>query len=193
MAEESSSSAAAPNALADNIARKGATAYYYAHGSSTMMPGIKTTLGDVPRLLSSSSSSSSSSSPPAVRTVNITKFAWADDGATVKVYVDVAADVLASLSPESFHVSSESRSFELRIVVPGAGSGSGSGAGAVAGAGAAGGEVRVLKKANLHADISGASAKRGKTRVVVTLTKADSSLTWYDLQGNARPFEGDDD
>jgi hypothetical protein len=187
MAEESSSSAAAPNALADNIARKGATAYYYAHGSSTMMPGIKTTLGDVPRLLSSSSSSSSSSSPPAVRTVNITKFAWADDGATVKVYVDVAADVLASLSPESLHVSSESRSFELRIVVPGAGSGAGSGAGA------AGGEVRVLKKANLHADISGASAKRGKTRVVLTLTKADSSLTWYDLQGNARPFEGDDD
>jgi hypothetical protein len=188
MAEESSS-AAAPNALADNIARKGATAYYYAHGSSTMMPGIKTTLGDVPRLLSSSSASSSSS-PPAVRTVPITKFAWADDGATVKVYVDVAADVLASLSPESLHVSSESRSFELRIVVP-AGAGSGAGAGAVAGA--AGGEVRVLKKANLHADISGASAKRGKTRVVVTLTKADSSLTWYDLQGNARPFEGDDD
>jgi hypothetical protein len=185
MAEESSSSAAAPNALADNIARKGATAYYYAHGSSTMMPGIKTTLGDVPRLLSSSASSASSSSPPAVRTVPITKFAWADDGATVKVYVDVAADVLASLSPESLHVSSESRSFELRIVVPG------SGAGAVAGA--AGGEVRVLKKANLHADISGASAKRGKTRVVVTLTKTDSSLTWYDLQGNARPFEGDDD
>ncbi len=127
-----------------------------------------------PRLVAreEASSSSSSSSSAGVPTSPIRAFQWSDAGATVKVYAEVPS--FASLSDDHLHVSSDSRSFELRVASPD------------------GREVHVLRKAGLYADIAGATAKKGKTKVVVTLKKAEGELSWFELTA-AKPLGGGDD
>ncbi len=117
-----------------------------------------------------------------VPTVPITKFAFADDDAVVKIYVDVPAGLaddggggggLAALSDDALHTSVPSpRAFELRIAGRGA--------------------VHVLAKGNLSGPIAGAAAKKGKTRIVVTLTKAEPG-PWAALTAAAAGPMGTDD
>ena len=83
----------------------------------------------------------------------------------MKVYVDFA-EASTTLTDEAVFVETDSRSFELRVA-------------------AADGNVHVLRRGNLHADIEGGKAKRGKGRIIVTLQKKDAAMSWFSLQAGA--------
>jgi hypothetical protein len=156
------------NALAANIEAKGVNAYYYAHMSSS--GGLRSTLGEAPRLLSvgDSAPSSAASSRPCT---TISAFSWCDDGEAVKVYIDVPG--AASLTDADVSLSFASpRSFEVRVRRPSC--------------------DLVFKRPKLFADIDeGASkARRLKERVVVTLKKA-ASVSWYELDESKSSYDGE--
>lgn len=122
-----------------------------------------------PRLLSKESSPSDSN-PKQPPTKLISKFAWADDTDAVKVYIDHAD--AKSLADEDIFLASDARSFELRVNTADC--------------------VLCLKKSNLHADISAARVKKGKDKLIITLTKKQPS-SWWELTSGTGFAAGDDD
>jgi hypothetical protein len=102
--------------------------------------------------------------------VSVPSFSWSDATEVVKVYFDVPG--FGDVPADAVTVASTGRSFEARV--------------------AAGGAVHVLKKAGLHADITGATAKKGKTKIIVTLTKKDPVSWWELTAGGGAGYAGDD-
>lgn len=109
--------------------------------------------------------------PPAAaaRQVPIQTYAWADSGATVKVYVEQlpGLDSLADDGAVAL-VQPDATTVELRVSLPDA--------------------THVLRLAPLYAPIAGATTKRSAKRVVVTLRKAEEgqTFTWYTLLGTKK-------
>jgi CS domain len=154
------------NALAANIESKGSNAYYYAHTNSS--EGLRSTLGEAPRLLSVGESASSSSTRPSS---TVSAFSWCDDGDAVKVYIDVPG--AASLADADVSLSfSSPRSFEVRVRMPSA--------------------DLVFRRPKLFADIDEGASKvrRLRERVVVTLWKK-SPILWYELDASTSTYDGE--
>ena len=76
-----------PSALRENINRKGNNSYYYAHG--TKIDGPVWDGKEEPRLLHKTSVDSVSGSDSRKK-ITITDYAWMDEKASVKIYVEFA-------------------------------------------------------------------------------------------------------
>jgi hypothetical protein len=182
-----SAAATAPplNALQANIAARGANAYYHAHANSS--GGLRTTLGEAPRLLATAAmaaggggggggGAASSPEAPALRTARpVESFSWADDGDSVRVYVgfEGASAKLSEADVTLTVAERAARSFALEIRPPGTG------------------YALVLKRDGLYADVSGGRVRRLKDRVLVILTKSEPASPWYELEAPSR-VGGDD-
>ena len=155
------------NALQADIAAHGAGAYYYAHAASS--GGIRTTLGEAPRLLSTTTPAAAAASAAgaagaaARATRAFDSFAYADDGDSVRVYVDFAG-AAATLADEHVSLATTPRGFTLEVRPPGATF------------------SLVLARAGLFGEITGGRAKRLRDRILVVLTKAAPASEWYELE-----------
>ena len=101
----------------------------------------------------------------------IKSYSWCDESDKVLVFIDLPEDA-RDVSAEGVAVSHSARSAELRID--------------------AGARTHVLKLSGLHADISSASAKKGKARVTLSLVKA-AAASWWRLLESSAPYAGGDD
>lgn len=132
-----------------------------------------------PRLLSSTPGATPTPSPSAsplastptpsagARHVPIVTYAWADNDATVKVYVELPGlDAVDNSAVQLLEP--DSTTIELRVTLPTG--------------------VHVLRLGPLYAAIAGAAVKRTSKRVIITLSKAEEGKTfkWYTLLGEKR-------
>ncbi|CAE8680520.1 unnamed protein product, partial [Polarella glacialis] len=105
------------SALRENIQKKGENAYYYAHSRKyEVPPDAKVVSG--PGLVTGGSPVKLSSEAPIiekseVRAEAIRDFSWADDGAKVKVYLQLPSGVLKDASQVTCDF--ESRSFTAQV------------------------------------------------------------------------------
>jgi hypothetical protein len=151
------------NALQANIQKGGQNSYYYAHSDSS--GGLRSTLGESPRLLEVVPQSPTSSSTISRQVIPINMFAWADADRFVKIYIDF--DGASSVLKEEdviVNLKNEGRGIEVRIVVDSKN------------------QELIFKRDRLHATVSAVKAKRFEKRVIVTLTKEDAEGTWYELE-----------
>jgi hypothetical protein len=151
------------NALQANIQKGGQNSYYYAHSDSS--GGLRSTLGESPRLLEVIPQSPTSSSTNSRQVIPINTFAWADADRFVKIYIDFegASSVLKE-EDVIVNLKNEGRGIEVRIVVDSKN------------------QELIFKRDRLHATVSSVKAKRFEQRVIVTLTKEDAEGTWYELE-----------
>jgi hypothetical protein len=153
------------NALQADIAAHGAGAYYYAHAASS--GGIRTTLGEAPRLLSTTAPAAAAAAGAGATSARATRavdsFAYADDGDNVRVYVDFAG-AAATLADEHVSLATTPRGFTLEVRPPGAA------------------HTLVLARGGLFGEITGGRAKRLRDRILVVLTKAAPASEWYELE-----------
>ena len=149
-----SGAAAAPpatSALAESWATKGPNSYYYAH-STTPSQRVVTTMGDAPRLLESvGGGGGGGGSPPEPAPTPITRYQYADEPESVTIYVPVEAHV----PQDCVAVSQPSASSVLLTLAPPSG------------------KKLALSLKGLSGAVSAVKARAGKTRVTLTLTKAE--------------------
>lgn len=149
--EEQQQEEARLSALRDSIARKGTNSYYYAHG-----PKIDGPVWDgreEPRSLGVSSEASSSTS--SVRLArSFDSYAWADEGRSIKIYIDFegAADV----ADEHITLTTSALSVEFWI------------------------RDRKLLLSPLHAEVASATYKKKDASFVLTIKKSEE-VTWHSL------------
>lgn len=154
------------SALRDNINKKGANSYYFAHKNTA--PQLTTTLGDVPRLLASSGGAPAAAAP---RVVPITEYSHYDDDATYVVLVEMDATVLGSFTADAIAVEHGDRNVSLRITLPD--------------------RVLVLTLSKLFASIASARAVKGKSRVSLKLKKVEATAWTSLLERDGGDFGGD--
>jgi hypothetical protein len=163
------------SALRDSIERKGAMSYYFAH-ASTSAP-LKTTLGDVPRLLSSTGGggggAAEAAAPSGARVEKVNKWSWYDDDACATVLVDVDAVALAAVGADAVTVNSGADFAELRVALAD--------------------KTLALRLAGFTGALAGARAIKGKARVSLKLTKATPGAWAKLLGGHSSESFGDDD
>jgi len=155
----------AANALRENIARKGKNAYYYAHASTANAPAWDGS--EAPRLLERKPSGPVEEGGGSI-VKRIAKFAWGDETACVKVYVNLEDNGITA--PVEVAVTSTDSSAVLTLSCT-----------------SAGGRAmeHVLDLSDVYDKIDSATAKLAKSgsRVILTLKKAESSrFTWHDLK-----------
>jgi hypothetical protein len=151
------------NALQANIQKGGQNSYYYAHSDSS--GGLRSTLGESPRLLEVIPQSPTSSSTNSRQVIPINTFAWADADRFVKIYIDFeGASLVLKEEDVIVNLKNEGRGIEVRIIVDSKN------------------QELIFKRDRLHATVSAVKAKRFEKRVIVTLTKEDAEGTWYELE-----------
>eukprot|EP00931_Biecheleriopsis_adriatica_P004069 TRINITY_DN105792_c0_g1_i1.p1 TRINITY_DN105792_c0_g1~~TRINITY_DN105792_c0_g1_i1.p1 ORF type:complete len:188 (-),score=34.28 TRINITY_DN105792_c0_g1_i1:93-656(-) len=167
-ASASSSSGSQNSALRQNIEKKGENAYYYAHSRKFEVPpdakvvsGPGLVTGGAPvKIETESSSVDTSEKSKAIR-----NFSWADDGAKVKIYLQLPDGVLVDASQATCDFDSRSVSAQ---VVPKSGA------------------SHVFKMEPLKAEIvpekSTFRTNIEKAKVTITLQKKKTDQTWYDLK-----------
>jgi hypothetical protein len=169
----------ATSALADNIARKGKNAYYFAHAHGANGP--KWDGKAEPRLLakeSSTGSSSSSRQQDALRhggknasfdyaKSNITSYAFLDEPLKVKLYIEMEG-VGTKCSDDDVRLDYTERSLSLVVTnhkVEG---------------------LQTLAFSKLAGGISKAVAKKKENRIIVTLTKTEEG-EWHTIHDKGEP------
>ena len=156
------------SALQDNIESKGKNAYYFAHAHKANGPQWD---GKVePKLLQKEASEADfklKQSSFDYHKSNITKYAFLDDGAKVKLYLEMEA-VGDKCSEEDVELKHTATSFHLVITnfKP---------------------EPQVLSFGKLTAEISNASVRLKKDRIIVTLTKVIEENTWHTVADKGTP------
>ena len=161
------------SALAESWEKKGSMSYYFAH-KSTPTERVVTTVGDVPRLLETVGSSSSGggggggAAAPVPAPTAIQKYQYADDEKEVTLYVPWPE----ALPQEAVAVAQPSATSVLLTLV------------------SASGERFALALRGLSGAVSAVKAKAGKTRVTVTLVKAEAGA-WKSLLSTG-PSAADD-
>lgn len=142
------------SALRDSIARKGTNSYYYAHG-----PKIDGPVWDgreEPRSLGVSSEASSSTS--SVRLArSFDSYAWADEGRSIKIYIDFegAADVADE------HITLTTSALSVEFCIRDAWN-------------------RKLFLSPLHAEVASATYKKKDASFVLSIKKSEE-VTWHSL------------
>ena len=158
------------SALQDNLERKGKNAYYFAHAHKA--DGPQWDGKPEPRLLSKQESvighkvSTIMSTSFDYSKSNISKYAFLDDGAKVKLYIDLE-NVGEKCTPEDVTLDYTDRSLSLEVGnYP---------------------ERQILRFARLTADISAATFRIKTDRLIVTLTKVDPALQWHTINDKGSP------
>ena len=159
------------SALQDNLERKGKNAYYFAH--SHKADGPQWDGKPEPKLLSKQESvvglkMSSSHSTFDYSKSNISKYAFLDDGDKVKLYIDME-NVGERCTPEDVNLDFTDRSLSLEVIRYQEN------------------EPQILRFARLTADISAATFKLKKDRLIVTLIKVDNELEWHTINDKGTP------
>lgn len=156
------------SALRENIQKNGEMSYYYAHKNETPLPlEHRFVSGGAPAKLEEAPAKDLVASTPSV---GITKFAWADEGKFVKVYVDAEGEpeVIAGATAAAQNVRCDFQEESFRLTVDGA---------------------TTSKRFVLHVNgtdqaiVPGESKFRvsaGK-RITISLKKKNPSVTWYKL------------
>jgi len=175
------------SALRDNIARKGKHAYYFAHAHRANGPEWDGK--EEPKLLSKTASMSVKDEGESLRASkghstfdfksNITSYAFSDEGSTVKLYITMEGvgekctddDISLDFTPTSF-------CFMVRNYTP---------PGIADDADATPPPPQCLSFLKLTADISKATYKKKKDRVVVILHKADEEKEWHTINDKGTP------
>jgi hypothetical protein len=170
-APPTTSTSTTKSALQDNLERKGKNAYYFAHAHKA--DGPQWDGKPEPRLLSKQESvvghkvSTLTSSTFDYSKSNISKYAFLDDGAKVKLYIDLES-VGEKCTPEDVTLDYTDRSLSLEVVHYQI-------------------EPQILRFARLTADISAATVRIKKDRLIVTLTKVDPALEWHTINDKGSP------
>eukprot|EP00566_Odontella_aurita_P016469 CAMPEP_0113528576 /NCGR_PEP_ID=MMETSP0015_2-20120614/1920_1 /TAXON_ID=2838 /ORGANISM="Odontella" /LENGTH=254 /DNA_ID=CAMNT_0000427121 /DNA_START=97 /DNA_END=861 /DNA_ORIENTATION=- /assembly_acc=CAM_ASM_000160 len=158
------------SALRDNIDRKGKNAYYYAHSSTATGP--KWDGKPQPKLLgrqtsdvtagggAGSAASGQSESGFHYHKSNITTYSFSDEGSKVRLYVGLPG--LLEKCPDDSCVELESTSFSFCLVVKNY---------------PEEGQERCLSFGGLWGEIEGATFRRKKDRIVLTLKKKKVETT----------------
>jgi len=160
------------NALQANIAKSGQNSYYYAHSDSSQ--GLRSILGESPRLLEVKHSPPLSTSVNIRPVITINNFAWSDVEKYVKIYIDFEkALVLLKDEDVVVNLTNEGRSLDVKICDESKN------------------QTLVFKRERLHAKVTSVKAKRFEKRIVITLTKEDTEGTWYELDSKGNFSEDD--
>jgi len=156
------------NALQANIKKSGQNSYYYAHSDSS--GGLRSTLGESPRLLEVNQSTSGIIRP----IIPINTFAWSDAEKNVKIYIEFD-NALILLKDEDIVISlrNEGRSLDVTINDESKK------------------QTLFFKRERLHAKVTSVKAKRLDKRIIITLTKEDKEGTWYELESKGNLSEDD--
>ena len=159
------------NALQANIAKSGQNSYYYAHSDSS--GGIRSILGEPPRLLEVKQSSLSTSG--SIRPIiPINTFAWSDAEKYVKIYIDFdKASILLKDEDIVINLTNEGKSLDVTIYDESKN------------------QTLLFKRERLHAKVTLVKAKRFDKRIIITLTKEDEEGTWYELESKGNFSEDD--
>jgi len=158
------------SALEDNISRKGKNAYYFAHAHKA--DGPKWDGKPEPKLLSKQESvvghRISQNSTFDYSKSNISKYSFLDDGAKVKLYIDME-NVGETCTPEDVTLDYTDRSLSLQVLnfaeLP----------------------PQILRFAKLTAEISAATFKLKKDKLILTLTKVDKEQEWHTINDKGTP------
>lgn len=166
----------ATSALQDNIQRKGNNAYYFAHAHKANGPEWDGK--EQPKLLAKTTSSiedkkSTRASTPSSFDIrsNITSYAFSDEGASVKLYISLEG-VGDKCSDEDIMLDHTDHSFCLLIHNYKQEDG---------------GDPLCLSFVKLTAEISRASVRKKKDRVILTLTKVDKDKEWHTINDKGQP------
>jgi len=156
------------NALQANIKKSGQNSYYYAHSDSS--GGLRSTLGESPRLLEVNQSTSGIIRP----IIPINTFAWSDAEKNVKIYIEFD-NALILLKDEDIVINlrNEGRSLDVTINDESKK------------------QTLLFKRERLHAKVTSVKAKRLDKRIIITLTKEDKEGTWYELESKGNFSEDD--
>lgn len=156
------------SALQDNIERKGKNAYYFAHAHKANGPQWDGKAE--PKLLSRSESQEGHRLLPnstfEYYKSNITTYAFMDDGMKVKLYIDME-DIGDKCTDDDVTLDYKESSFCLvvRNFKP---------------------EPQCLSFSKLTANITGATFRRKKDKLIITLTKA-SEGEWHTINDKGTP------
>lgn len=157
------------SALQDNLERKGKNAYYFAHAHKATGPAWDGKAE--PKLLSQHSSTEghkiSKNSSFDYSKSNITTYSFLDDGAKVKLYIEMEnvgekctdGDVTLDFSERSIF-------FCLRNFKA---------------------DPQILSFGKLTADISAATFRVKKDKVIITITKVDAENEWHSINDKGTP------
>lgn len=157
------------SALQDNLERKGKNAYYFAHSHKATGP-----VWDgkpEPKLLSKQESTMGhrfqSNSTYDYTKSNITSYAFLDDGAKVKLYINMD-NVGEKCVEDDVSLDFSERSLSLQVSNYKA-------------------EPQILSFARLTGDISSATYRIKKDRLIVTLTKVEKEQEWHTINDKGTP------
>jgi hypothetical protein len=165
------------SALQDNLERKGSNAYYFAHAHKANGPQWD---GKVePRLLSRHSSveghmvvAGTTAATFDYSKSNITTYSFLDDGIKVKLYIDMeGVGEICSDDDVTLDYTNRSLSFTLRNYNNDATKNS----------------PQILRFSRLTDDISNATFRLKKDKVILTLTKVDASKVWHTINDKGQP------
>jgi CS domain len=157
------------SALQDNLEKKGKNAYYFAHAHKATGPAWDGQ--PEPKLLSRHTTNEGHKSTQAptfdYAKSNITTYAFLDDGAKVKVYIDME-DVGEKCSDDDVDLdfTERSLSFSLSNYKD---------------------ECQILCFGKLTAEISAASYRIKKDKIIITLTKVDPEKKWHTINDKGAP------
>jgi len=158
------------SALQDNLERKGKNAYYFAHAHKASGPQWDGK--PEPKLLSKQESTVghrvSQNSTFDYSKSNITTYAFLDDGAKVKLYIDME-NVGEKCSAEDVVLDFTERTLSLQVH------------------NYKQDEPQILRFGKLTADISTATYRMKKDRLIVTLTKVDKDTEWHTINDKGAP------
>jgi hypothetical protein len=160
------------SALQDNLERKGKNAYYFAHAHKADGPAWDGK--PEPKLLARHTTHEGHELSPAAAAAsfdysksNITTYAFVDDGAKVKLYIELE-NVGEKCQDEDVTLDFAERSLSLQITnykeAP-----------------------QILSFGKLTAEISSASYRLKKDRVIVTLEKVDADREWHTITDKGTP------
>ena len=158
------------SALAESWEKKGAMSYYFAH-KSTPSERVVTTVGDAPRLLETVGGGGGGGAAPSPAPTAIQKYQYADGEREVTIYVPWAE----ALPQEAVAATLPSATSVLLTLAPPSGE-----------------EKFALSLRGLSGAVSGVKAKAGKTRVTVTLEKAEAGA-WKSLLKTGPSAADDED
>jgi hypothetical protein len=157
------------SALQDNIQRKGNNAYYFAHAHKATGPAWDGKAE--PKLLGRTSSMESdhrSGTPSSFDfKSNITSYAFSDEGASVKLYLNLEGVGEKCVDDDiTLEHTNNSFCFILNNYQE---------------------EPMCLSFLRLTAEISKASYKKKKDRIILTLTKVDGEKEWHTINDKGQP------
>jgi hypothetical protein len=168
------------SALQDNLERKGKNAYYFAHAHKANGPQWDGKAE--PKLLSRHSSveghlvdAGTTASTFDYSKSNITTYSFLDDGAKVKLYIDMeGVGEVCSDEDVTLDYTDLSLSFTLQNYNNGSANPS----------------PQILRFSKLTGAISNAACRLKKDKVILTLTKVDANKVWHTINDKGQPDHG---